>query len=127
MRIKAIIEKSAIDGQKTYHAELEKSMRKYIQEHQTEFLPEGIDTSVLSEPAPVVVVTETTTISTQKLSSIEENKRREHERNQRGLQWAWDTFEDASQVITRSTKGALELVRDAWEQSSSTTIMWFVS
>jgi len=124
--MKAIIEKSAIDGQKTYHAELEKSMRKYIQEHQTEFLPEGIDTSVLSEPAPVVVVTETATISTKKLSSIEENKRREHERNQRGLQWALDTFEDASQVIVRSTKGALELVRDAWEQSSSTTIMWFV-
>jgi len=124
--MKAIIEKSAIDGQKTYHAELEKSMRKYIQEHQTEFLPEGIDTSVLSEPAPVIVVTETATIATHKLSSIEENKRREHERNQRGLQWALDTFEDASQVIVRSTKGALELVRDAWEQSSSTTIMWFV-
>ncbi|KXN85745.1 hypothetical protein AN958_10928 [Leucoagaricus sp. SymC.cos] len=121
--IRSIIEKSAIDGQKTYHIELEAAMRKYIQEHQSEFVPEGVDASALPEviPAPDIITT-----STEKLSTEEENKRREHERNRRGLQWAWDTFEGASQVAIRSTKGALELIRDAWEQSSTTTIMWFV-
>lgn len=100
-------------------------MRKYIQEHQSEFIPEGIDALALPEVAPVL--TTIAEISTaEKLSSEEANKRREQERNQRGLQWAWDTFEGASQVAIRSTKGALELIRDAWEQSSATTIMWFV-
>lgn len=56
----------------------------------------------------------------------DEFKKRERERNLRGLQWAWDTFEGASQVAKQSTQGALELVRDAWDQSSSTTILWFV-
>jgi len=56
----------------------------------------------------------------------DEFKKRERERNQRGLQWAWDTFEGASHVAKQSTQGALELVRDAWDQSSSTTILWFV-
>lgn len=121
----AIIEKSAIDGQKTYHLELEAAMRNYIQEHQSEFIPEGVDASVLPEVAPSPNLGATST-SGEKLSSEEANKRREQERNQRGLQWAWDTFEGASQVAIRSTKGALELIRDAWEQSSSTTIMWFV-
>ncbi|KAJ3572178.1 hypothetical protein NP233_g3267 [Leucocoprinus birnbaumii] len=128
--IRSIIEKSAIDGQKTYHSELETAMRKYIQEHQSEFIPEGLDPSVLPEAVSSASTGDITLISTisneKRLSSEEESKRREQERNQRGLQWAWDTFEGASQVAIRSTKGALELIRDAWEQSSSTTIMWFV-
>lgn len=37
--IKGIIEKSAIDGQKEYHGDLDKSMRAYIHEHQSEFIP----------------------------------------------------------------------------------------
>jgi hypothetical protein len=56
----------------------------------------------------------------------DEFKQRERERNQRGLQWAWDTFDGAYQVAKQSTQGALGLVRDAWDQSSSTTILWFV-
>ncbi|EKM84241.1 hypothetical protein AGABI1DRAFT_67583 [Agaricus bisporus var. burnettii JB137-S8] len=121
--IKSIIEKSAIEGQKTWHRDLEIAMRAYIQEHQAEFVPEGVDASALpASPNPNVPPTpgEVT------ISSKEANKRREHERNRRGLQWAWDTFEGASQVAIRSTKDAFELVCDAWEQSSSTTIMWFV-
>ena len=44
-----IIEKSALDGQKTYHADLEKAMRQYIHEHQSEFVPEGIDVAAVEE------------------------------------------------------------------------------
>lgn len=38
-----IIEKSAIDGQKQYHADLEKAMRAYIHSHRNEFVEEGQD------------------------------------------------------------------------------------
>ncbi|GAA6004728.1 GRAM and VASt domain-containing protein [Rhodotorula paludigena] len=41
--IKGIIEKSAIDGQKQYHADLEKAMRAYIATHRNEFAHEGVD------------------------------------------------------------------------------------
>ncbi|BGP23465.1 hypothetical protein JCM10295v2_002361 [Rhodotorula toruloides] len=41
--IKGIIEKSAIDGQKQYHTDLEKAMRAYIHSHRNEFVEEGQD------------------------------------------------------------------------------------
>ncbi|GAA5855517.1 hypothetical protein JCM8547_007868 [Rhodosporidiobolus lusitaniae] len=41
--IKGIIERSCIDGQKTYHADLEKAMRAYIATHRNEFVEEGQD------------------------------------------------------------------------------------
>ncbi|OCF40765.1 hypothetical protein I317_05460 [Kwoniella heveanensis CBS 569] len=39
--VKGIIEKSAIDGQKTYHDDLESGMRQYIKENAGEFAGEG--------------------------------------------------------------------------------------
>lgn len=118
-----------MDGQRQYHIDLEKAMREYIQEHQSEFLPEGV------EPAAVAVAEEILASETGRQSPMdskekhptpEELKQRERERNARGLQWAWDTFDGAYQVAKRSTKGALELIRDAWDQSTSTTILWFL-
>ncbi|KAJ6530363.1 hypothetical protein DFH09DRAFT_1326878 [Mycena vulgaris] len=121
--IKGIIERSAIDGQKVYHADLDKAMRVYIQEHQAEFIPEGVDPAeiVLPEPAADAALM-SPALSGDALSE----KKREQERNQRGLQWAWDTFDGAYQVARQSTKGALELIRDAWENSTSTTILYFL-
>ncbi|ODO10598.1 hypothetical protein I350_01195 [Cryptococcus amylolentus CBS 6273] len=56
--IKGIIEKSAIDGQKTYHDDLKLSMLSYIQSHISEFLPPGaqasVDTPVSGTPAAEV-------------------------------------------------------------------------
>lgn len=127
-----IIERSAIDGQRVYHGDLEKAMRAYIQEHQSEFIPEGVDPDIALANVvapPVVVDIHATTAAAHKGTeplTEEKRKQREHERNQRGLQWAWDTFDGAYQVAKRSTKGALELVSDAWEQSTSTTILYFV-
>ena len=120
-----IIEKSAIDGQKVYHVELEKAMRAYIQQHQSEFVPAGIDPSAI-ELAESAAAQESEKGDAVALSQEDERRQREHERNRRGLQWAWDTFDGAFQVAKRSTRGALELVRDAWDQSSTTTILWFV-
>ena len=44
-----IIEKSAIEGQRTYQWELDCAMRLFIQEHKTKFIPPSLD------PASVVV------------------------------------------------------------------------
>jgi hypothetical protein len=41
VRTPGIIEKSCIDGQKTYHTDLEKAMRAYITTHRNEFVEEG--------------------------------------------------------------------------------------
>ncbi|BGO90291.1 hypothetical protein NBRC10512_004811 [Rhodotorula toruloides] len=46
--IKGIIEKSAIDGQKQYHTDLEKAMRAYIHSHRNEFVEEGQDPDAAS-------------------------------------------------------------------------------
>ncbi|TFK69043.1 hypothetical protein BDN72DRAFT_870757 [Pluteus cervinus] len=136
--IKGIIERSAIDGQKTYHGELERSMRAYIQEHIAEFVPEGVDPSALQETTTTAVPSTPAPGSNAQPSSStasrsdpdaqrkQKEKQREHERNQRSLQWAWDTFDGAFGVAKQSAKGAIELIRDAWDQSSSTTILYFV-
>ncbi|KAI9066552.1 hypothetical protein FKP32DRAFT_1622291 [Trametes sanguinea] len=119
--IKGIIEKSALDGQKTYHADLEKAMRAYIHEHQSEFVPEGIDVAAVEEAESAQQAAEAPSTPAPHTPSDEEaRKARERERNRRSLQWAYDTFDGAYTVAKRSTEGALELVRDAWDQSSST-------
>ena len=102
-------------------------MRDYIHKHQSEFIPEGIDV------AEVEVSTETHAeglktpiLDKTPLSEEQAAKEREHERNRRSMQWAYDTFEGAFKVAKQSTEGALELIRDAWDQSSSVTILYFV-
>ncbi|TBU38233.1 GRAM-domain-containing protein [Dichomitus squalens] len=125
--IKGIIERSCIDGQKTYHVDLEKAMREYIHEHRAEFVPEGVDVAAVEESVAAVVALEPPPGTPTRAQSDEEvRKERERERNRRGLQWAYDTFEGALKVARQSTEGALELVSDAWDQSSSTTILYFV-
>ncbi|KAJ9104253.1 hypothetical protein QFC19_004070 [Naganishia cerealis] len=47
--IKGIIEKSAVDGQKQYHAALEQSMREYMKEHASEFAMQGADGKPITE------------------------------------------------------------------------------
>ncbi|KAG6380671.1 hypothetical protein JVT61DRAFT_5042 [Boletus reticuloceps] len=124
--IKGLIEKSAIEGQKVYHSDLDKAMRLYIQEHQAEFVPEGLDLAAVAPAEPITPLVEANGGPEAPLSAVEARKAREHDRNRRGMQWAYDTLEGAYCVAERSTKGALELVKEAWEQSSSTTILWFV-
>ncbi|KAI0728408.1 hypothetical protein C8Q72DRAFT_779948 [Fomitopsis betulina] len=124
--IKGIIEKSAIDGQKTYHSDLESSMRKYIHEHQSEFIPEGVDVAAVEEAEAQATDSARPSMEQVSLSELERRKSRKYERNQRGLQWAYDTIEGAFRVGKQSAEGAWELIKDAWDQSSSTAILYFV-
>jgi hypothetical protein len=124
-----IIEKSAIEGQRTYQRELDRAMRLFIQEHKTEFIPAGLD------PASVVVAVEgEAAVPTTPTGPVPQNeeaarkereKEREQERNQRSIQWAYDTFEGAMSVGRQSASVAIELIRDAWDQSSTSTILYF--
>ncbi|KAL0952035.1 hypothetical protein HGRIS_008679 [Hohenbuehelia grisea] len=126
--IKGIIERSAIEGQKVYHSDLDRAMRAYVQAHQSEFMPAGVDIAAIQPEPDANSPTSPTSPSAggEKLSEEEVRKKREHERNRRGLQWAYDTFEGAYGVAKNSTSTALELVKDAWEQSTVTAILWFV-
>lgn len=109
-----------------YHSDLDKAMRMYIQEHQVEFIPEGLDPTAVAPVEPITPLAETIGGLDILISIQEARKARERERNRRGMQWAYDTLEGTYNVAERSTRGALELVKEAWEQSSSTTILWFV-
>ena len=121
-----IIEKSCIDGQKTYHVELERAMRDYIHTHNAEFVPEGLDVAAVEEVAAEAAPPSAPPLTpTRPFSADEAAKEREHERGQRSLQWAYDTLAGAAAVGRNSAEGALELIRDAWDQSSSTTILYF--
>ncbi|KAF6748449.1 hypothetical protein DFP72DRAFT_820393 [Ephemerocybe angulata] len=136
--IRGIIERSAIDGQKVYHRELETAMRAYITEHHSEFVPEGAlaEIAAAEEEAEADQTKELDTTKggaaapaeagADALSQEAREKQRAQDRNQRAWQWAWDTFAGAFSVAKQSTKTALDLVVDAWDQSSSTTILYFV-
>ena len=54
-------------------------------------------------------------------------KKREHERNQRTLQWVLDTFEGAAGVAKRSTTGAIELLRDALGDAIRPEPVWWAN
>ncbi|EJC98764.1 uncharacterized protein FOMMEDRAFT_149108 [Fomitiporia mediterranea MF3/22] len=126
--IRAMINSSAVDGQKKYHSDLEKSMRRYIAAHKNEFVPEGME-EMAEAPITIEAVgpanTEETAIQVP-LTQEEADRKREHERNQRATQWAFDTVMGAYKVAKQSTIVALDLVSDAWDQSTITTILYFL-
>ncbi len=127
--LSAIINSSVLDGQRSYHSDLEKAMRKYIAEHINEFFARGRGGYCYHRCSASSRGRATATDADRErtgLTNVEASKRREQERNQRATQWAFDTIMGAWRVAKRSTLDALDLVGDAWDQSSSTTILWFV-
>ena len=100
-------------------------MRAYIHEHQSEFIPADVDIAAVEESEAQVEALKSPTTDAA-VTEEEASKNREKERNRRGLQWAYDTFEGAMKVAKHSTETAIELIKDAWDQSSSTTILYFV-
>ncbi|GAW04056.1 GRAM-domain-containing protein [Lentinula edodes] len=125
--IKGLIERGAIDGQKTYHLDLEKAMRAYIQEHQTEFVPEGVKLDVVVAPP-------TTAASSNGSDSVidanaDSASAAGGKPSSRGLQWAWETIEGTWGVAKQSTKGALEILGDMIPPPStlsSTSILYLI-
>ncbi|KZW00490.1 hypothetical protein EXIGLDRAFT_721264 [Exidia glandulosa HHB12029] len=104
--IKGLIERSAVDGQKQYYLELEPAARKYIDEHRSEFVPEGME--ALAEPEVEAIVA--SPVSAKTVTELPSSGRQP--RDERWLQWALDTFRGASKVAQQSFNGALELLWD---------------
>ncbi len=104
-------------------------MRDYIHKHMSEFVPEGIDPAVVEETEAVAQAATDVANGVSpgdKASDEAARAAREKERNARGLQWAYDTLEGTLKVAKQSTEGAIELIRDAWDQSSTSTMQYFV-
>lgn len=104
--IKGLIERSAMDGQKQYNADLEPAMRKYIDDHRGEFVPEGME--ALAENEAEVIVASPASASTIAPPALPGSQARD----ERWLQWALDTFRGASKVAQQSFSGAMELLWD---------------
>ncbi|CCO30108.1 GRAM domain-containing protein YSP2 AltName: Full=Yeast suicide protein 2 [Rhizoctonia solani AG-1 IB] len=79
--IRSIIDKSATDGQKQYHVDLEKAMRSYIAAHRTEFVPDDVAED------PEALAAADTTISAENAQATQTKADRARETELRGLQW----------------------------------------
>ncbi|KAG8896134.1 hypothetical protein FRB99_009056 [Tulasnella sp. 403] len=120
--LRSIIERSAIDGQRQYHADLERSMRQYISEHPTEFLPEGSDaaeaSTTLAETLEGSAEAQAgvTSPTTDKAPDLTANDRR-HLTERRSLQWALDTFSGAAKLTSDSFWGLVDILSDVWQNA----------
>ncbi|KAJ4471707.1 hypothetical protein C8J55DRAFT_520675 [Lentinula edodes] len=125
--IKGLIERGAIDGQKTYHVDLEKAMKAYIQDHQTEFVPEGVKLDVVVAP-PMTAGSQNGSASVTD-GNADSASAAGGKPSSRGLQWAWETIEGTWGVAKQSTKGALEILGDMIPPPStlsSTSILYLI-
>ena len=104
-----IIERSCNDGQKTYYSDLDAAMRKYIAEHRTEFIPEGVDADAVDEEVQAEEAALSPT--TPKDGGLQPSGPKPVAAS-RGLQWALDTFEAASKVATDSISGLFDIISD---------------
>lgn len=112
-----------MEGQRSWHVDLEAAMRAYINQHKNEFFPAGaevpdVETQTIEDPA--------TALGGVALTGDDLRKVKQRETEQRGLQWALDTFNGAFNVGKQSAKGAIDILGDLIENSSSTSILVFI-
>ncbi|KAG9088124.1 hypothetical protein FRC06_002226 [Ceratobasidium sp. 370] len=122
--IRSIIDKSAIDGQKQYHTDLEKAMRNYIAAHRTEFVPEDAADGAAEDALAVGDTTISPESNTVDAAQLKAERARAAEL--RGLQWLLDTFTGASNVAKDSFWGAMDLIGDLIADLPGTTLLGVV-
>lgn len=113
--LRSIIESSALSGQRTYHVDLERAMRGYINNHPTEFVPEGQDVSEIPT-AEIAAEGPTSAVSPtgEKPLEFTSNERRKAAEAS-FLQWALDTFTSAMKLTSQSFWGLIDILGDLWE------------
>ncbi|WVQ70710.1 hypothetical protein IAR50_000232 [Cryptococcus sp. DSM 104548] len=112
--IKGIIEKSAIDGQKTYHDDLKLSMLSYIQSHISEFLPPGAQASV-DTPAPGTPAAEVATTGEKQTDAQEYAKKARKDRQEQGwgmMQAGIDSFVAGGKGVVSGVKFCVDGLGD---------------
>ncbi|KDQ15693.1 hypothetical protein BOTBODRAFT_108193 [Botryobasidium botryosum FD-172 SS1] len=125
--IKSIIERSVLDGQRTYHQDLEKAMRAYIAEHRTEFVPEGEDDLAALAADEIIGADAVPSTPHAPRSPEEEQLERLKDTELRGLQWALDTITGASKVARESFWGAVDVLGDLAESAPAGNMwLWLV-
>ncbi len=85
-----LIDKSAVDGQKTYHRDLERSMRSYMKEHATEFAREGGDGETISEEEAAAEQEAAVEASAADADDAIAARRKRGEDERNNIQWAFD-------------------------------------
>ncbi|KZO91222.1 hypothetical protein CALVIDRAFT_521820 [Calocera viscosa TUFC12733] len=125
--IRSIIDKSALDGQRTYHRDLERAMRNYISEHRGEFVAEGTaaDTTPASPVEPITPPPEVLRAPSGVSTKDNANNRAKLD-GMRGLQWVLDTATGTGQVARQSFWGAIDLIGDIIEDWNWTTVLALV-
>ncbi|WWC99175.1 hypothetical protein V866_006070 [Kwoniella sp. B9012] len=111
--VKGIIEKSAIEGQKTYHDDLETGMRQYIKENSSEFAVEGGagDEEVEAASAEGQESKENQK-ETEASAYANENKRKRKDEDMGLLQSGFDSLISGIKSIFSGIKGIGESVED---------------
>ncbi|RSH81505.1 hypothetical protein EHS25_006862 [Saitozyma podzolica] len=110
--VKGIIEKSAIDGQKQYHEDLESGMRTYIKEHATEFAsPDGVEDEAPAEE------TKQEQPPTEAQAYADQARRERHERDFTYMQGALDSVSTGVGFIFSGLKALFEALRDVLSDS----------
>ncbi|WVQ62718.1 uncharacterized protein L199_000866 [Kwoniella botswanensis] len=111
--VKGIIEKSAIEGQKTYHDDLETGMRQYIKENSSEFAVEGGagDEEVEAASAEGQESKENQK-ETEASAYANENKRKRKEEDMGLLQSGFDSLISGIKSIFSGIKGIGESIED---------------
>lgn len=118
-----MIEKGAMEGQRSWHVDLEVAMRAYINEHKSEFFPAGEEVPEI-ETQPLETIG--AAVNGTPLTPEDIRKARQRETEAKGLQWALDTFNGAWNVGRQSARGAIDILSDLIEFSSSSSLLVFV-
>lgn len=116
MRHTGIIDKSAIEGPKQYHADLETGIRLYIKEHASEFGAEGVlevDDDVLVQSGGVGVDAQPTEAEAY---AAQQRKARE-DRDRTYLQWSADLILAGLRSIGAGIKIVTEAMDDIFSSS----------
>ncbi|CAE6424441.1 hypothetical protein ACGC1H_002590 [Rhizoctonia solani] len=107
--IKAVIDRSAIDGQKQHQQDLEKAMRKHIAAHRSEFVPKGVAAQEVEAANGSVTPDETSEVKPQGSSRIQETSQIAAVL-QLVRQLAQDAFAQIKQISNTHALGLLVLV-----------------
>ncbi|KAG8980258.1 hypothetical protein FRB90_007716 [Tulasnella sp. 427] len=113
---KAIIERSVMDGQRTYHSDLERAMRTYISEHPTEFVAEGAPADAVATAAVENDATPTSP-SGEKTPDAPTGAADRRVVERRTIQWALDTFTSAMKLTSESFWGLVDIIQDLLESA----------
>ncbi|KAG9011250.1 hypothetical protein FRB93_003051 [Tulasnella sp. JGI-2019a] len=117
--LKSIIDRSCLDGQRTYSAELERAMRSYINEHRTEFLPEGVDAAEADTVAAAAEASAAEATAGDISRDGTTEPRRVEDVERRGLQWALDTFNSAMSLTSQSFGALMDILGELWDMGGT--------